>query len=119
MLTDSYHNSEDVTMHGLVVQALSGVQSACSRVQPELPQAEGIGAAQERVGQFVFLVFVHSTNLQDFRPCRLVFRNAYNVNLMGELRAVVVGVNDANKHLKEKIHRILFKINCFSLHSHK
>lgn len=99
--TDSYHHSEDVAMHGLMVQPLCGEQDACSWVQPEFAQAEWIGAAQERVGQFVFLVSVHGTDLQDLGARWLVFRDVHNVHLLGELWPVVVGVDDPDEHLKE------------------
>ncbi len=32
VLIDSYHDGEDVAMHSLMIQSLSGVQSACPRV---------------------------------------------------------------------------------------
>jgi len=102
VFTNSYHDGEDVTMHSLVVQSLSCVQSACSRVESELPQAEGISAAQERKGQFVLLVSVHSADLQDLGPCWLVFGDIHLIDLLRELRPVVVGVNDTDKHLEEK-----------------
>lgn len=86
-------------MHSLMVQSLSGVQSACSWVQSELPQAEGISAAQERKGQFVLLISVHSADLHDLTPCWFVFRDIHDIRLLRELRPVVVGVNDADKHL--------------------
>lgn len=111
--TDSYHNSEDVTVHGLMIQPLSGVQSARSGVQSELPQAERIRAAQECVGQFVLLIFVHSTDHEDFSPFRFIFRNVYNVNLLGELWPVVVGVNDTNKHLQEEKKNVTFPQRIF------
>lgn len=88
-------------MHGLVVQMFSGVQNPCSRVEPELPQAEGIGAAQERVRQLVLLVSVLGNDLQDLGPCRFVFRDTYVVHLLRKLRPVVVGVDDTDKHLEE------------------
>lgn len=96
---DSYHNREDVAMHGLMIQTLSGVQSACSGIQSELPKAEGIGAAQESEGQFVLFVPVNSADLQDFCPGRLVFRDIHLIHVFRELGSVVVGVNDTDKHL--------------------
>lgn len=101
-LADSYHHSEDVAMHGLVIQPLRGVQDARSRVQAELAQAEGIGAAQQRVGQLVFLVSVHGADLQDLGARWLVLGDTHNVHLLGELRPVVVGVDDPNEHLKKE-----------------
>lgn len=86
-------------MHSLMIQSFSGVQSACSWVESELPQAEGISATQESEGQFVLLVSVHSADLQDLGPCRFVFRDVHLIPLLRELWPVVVGVNDTNKHL--------------------
>lgn len=96
---DSYHDCEDVAMHGLMIQTLGGVQSACSWIQSELPEAEGVGAAQQSEGQFVLFVPVNGADLQDFRPGRLVFRDIHLVHVFRELGPVVVGVNDTDKHL--------------------
>lgn len=89
-------------MHSLMVESLGGVQSACSWVQSELPQTEWICAAQECKGQFVFLIPVYSIDLQDLSPCWLVFWDVYNIDMLGELWPVIVGVNDTDKHLKKK-----------------
>ena len=89
-------------MHSLVIQSLGGVQNARSRVESELPQTEGIGAAQEGEGQFVLLVSVHGADLQDLGPCWLVFGDVHLVHLLRKLRPVVVGVDDADQHLQEK-----------------
>lgn len=86
-------------MHSLMIQSLSGVQSARSRVKSELPEAEGISAAQECEGQFVLLVSVHGADLQDLGPCWFVFRDVHLVHLLRELRSVVVGVDDTDQHL--------------------
>lgn len=102
MFMDLYHDGEDMAMHSLVVQPLSGVQCACSWVESELPQAEGIGAAQECKGQFVLLVSVHSADLQDFSPSWFVFRDIHLIPLLRELWSVVVGVNDTDEHLQKK-----------------
>lgn len=90
-------------MHGLVIQPLCCVQGACSRVQAELPQAEGIRAAQECKGQFVLLVPVAGADLQDLRPWRFVLSHVHFIELLGELRPVVVGVDDADEHLQKTI----------------
>lgn len=95
-----YHDGEDVAVHRLMVQRFSGVQNACSRVQFELPQAEGIGAAQQRKGQFVLLVSVHGADLQHLGPGRRVFGDAHFVLGLRELRPVVVGVDDTDEHLR-------------------
>lgn len=87
-------------MHRLVVESLRGVEDARPRVQPKLPEAEGIGAAQERERQFVLLVSVGGGDLQDLGPRRLVFGHVHLVPLLGELRPVVVGIDDAYEHLK-------------------
>lgn len=87
-------------MHGLVVQWLGGEQGPCSWVQAELPQAEGVGAAQECVGQLVLLVSVHCTDLHDFSTSWRVFRDVHLIILLRELWPVVVGVNDTDKDLR-------------------
>lgn len=87
-------------MHGLVIQPLCCVQGACSRVQAELPQAEGIRAAQEGKGQLVLLVPVAGADLQDLRAWRFVLGHVHFVKLLGELRPVIVGVDDADQHLQ-------------------
>lgn len=102
-------------MHGLVVQTLSGVQSACSRVESELAQAEGIGAAQQSKGQFVLFVSVNSVDLQDFRPGRLVFRDVHLVPLLRELGPVVVGVDDTDQHLRTQAESGRVCFHCFTL----
>jgi len=89
-------------MHRLVVQSLRGEQSARSRVESKPPQAEGIGAAQEREGQLVLLVSVRGADPQDLGPRWLVFGDVHLVHRLGELRPVVVGVNDADEHLSEQ-----------------
>lgn len=88
-------------VHGLMVQRLCCVQGACSWVQAELPQAEGIRAAQECKGQFVLLVPVTGADLQDLRPWRCVLSHIHFIKLLGELRPVVVGVDDADEHLQK------------------
>lgn len=89
-------------MHRLVVQSLCGVEGPRSRVQSELPQAHWIGAAQQREGQLVLLVSVRGADLHDLAPRRFVFGDVHHVHLLGELRPVVVGVDDADEHLEEE-----------------
>lgn len=101
IITDPYHNSEGVVPHGLMVQALSGVQDACPWVQPELPEAERVSAAQEREGQLVLLVFIRGTDPQDLCLSRGVLRDTHLVSGLRELWPVVVGVYDTDKHLLE------------------
>lgn len=87
-------------MHSLMVQSLGSVQSTSSWVESELPQAEWIGAAEERKGQLILLVSVHSADLHDLAPRRRVFGDIDNIRLLRELWPVVVGVNDTDKHLR-------------------
>lgn len=99
VFTDSYHDGEDVTMHCLMVELFGSVQDACSWVESELPQTEGIGTAQKCKSQFVFIISVHGADLHDLSPFGFVFRHIHNIHLLRELWSMVVGVNDTDKHL--------------------
>lgn len=100
-IVGSHHDSEDVAVHSLMIQPLCCVQGACSWVQAELPQAEGVGAAQEREGQFVLLVPVSGADLQDLRPWRFVLSHIDFIKRLRELWPVIIGVDDADKHLQK------------------
>lgn len=90
-------------MHSLMVQLLSGVQSACSWVKSELSQAERISTAQKCKSQFVLIIPVLCADLHDLSPFWFVFRDIHNICLLRELWSMVVGVNDTDKHLYKKI----------------
>lgn len=85
--------------HGLVVQPLGRVEGAGARVQTELLQAEGVGAAQEGKGQLVLIVFVRGTDPEHLGLWRRVLCHNHLVARLGELGPVVVGVDDTDQHL--------------------
>ena len=104
-VTGPYHDGENVAPHRLVVQLLGRVQDARSRVQAELSQAERVGAAQEGEGHLVLLVLVGGADLQDLAVRLGVLRYAHLVPGLGELWPVVVGVDDADKHLQRRMEK--------------
>lgn len=86
-----------MSVHSFMVQWFSSVQFSSSRVQAELLETERVSAAQECVRQFVFLIFVCSTDGQDLSTSGGVFGDRHLVPWLRELRPMVVGVNDADR----------------------
>lgn len=104
---EAYHDGESVSTHGLVVEGLGGVERPRARVEAELSQAEGVGAAQQGEGQLVLLVLIGGVQTQNLGVGCRVLRHARLVTRLGEPRPVVVSVDHSDEHLSGPTDQIL------------
>lgn len=96
---EPYHDREDVLVNGFVIQCLRSVERAGRRIQTKLLETQRIDATLQGVDEFVFLILIHSTDLQNLCFWRCVLRNNDFILGCRELRTMVICVYDFDEYL--------------------
>lgn len=95
-----YHYCENMLVHGLMIQFLWSIKRSSSRVQTEFFKTDGICAALHSINEFILLISVRGTDLQNFCLWYSVLRYNNFIFWCRKLRPVVICVYNFDVHLK-------------------
>ena len=89
-------------VNGFMIKLFWRIERAGCRIKTKFLETQWIDTALQSVDEFVFFIFIHSTDLQDFCFWHCVFRNNNFIFWCRKLRTMVICVYYFDEYLQRQ-----------------